>query len=142
MGMTVTEINSALGRIKLPSFVRRVSAVTGAFDKFRGVGRDYCLQVELTNREPDMYHNTGPRLPLTNNPFDFPADEGELRAQVATAVLMGVAHETFEQISDGGLELVSPHRFKGGSPEDTKQWLALLGGLHGVVRRYAAKMPA
>lgn len=142
MTLTIREIRRALEDIATPSFVRRIQANDTGYNQV--VGRDYRLYVEFSVREHDPYKD-GTRTPITNCPFDFPADVDELRGQVCAAVLMTAAHETIEQVGAGGQHLCDPHKYTppGNAPHDAAdlaQWLALLDSLHATVRNYAKAM--
>lgn len=142
--MDIDEVRAALDRIKFPTFVGEifVSCTEHSFNTFPGVKRDYCLQVRIGRPfEHDDVYKPGDRSAVTNNPFNLPADEDEFRQQVVAAILMGVTHETIEQVSAGGQHTWAPHQHKGGSPPDSKQWLFLLDSLRGVVAEYAEMMP-
>lgn len=141
--MTLDEMKDVLKRIRVPEFVEEIRVSHGSFDAFRDVQRDYCLFVQIgrTDAHLDVYRRRDERRSaLTNNPFHWPADEHEFRQHVVTAILMGVAHETIEQVSDGGHVMCAPHRYKGGTTPDTEQWLFLLDSLRDVVGEYTTRM--
>lgn len=139
--MTLKEMNSALERISLPSFVKELDVNAHSFNRYSGVGRDYTLYVRIGQHSEhrDVY-KPGHSSALTNSVFDLPVDEDEFRRHIATAILMGVAHETFEQVSEGGRVMCAPHRYEGGSTQDTQQWLFLLDSLGAVVDEYAERV--
>lgn len=142
--MTIDDVRAALDRIKWPSFVGEiwVNCSEVSFNTWPDINRDYCLQVRIGKPfEHDDVYKPGHRAAITNNPFHLPADEDEFRQQVVAAILMGVAHETIEQVSAGGKHTWAPHQHKGGSPADSKQWLFLLDSLLTVVDNYAEMMP-
>lgn len=136
--MTLDEVDKALDRIVLPAFVESVTASKGTWHPAQ---REYRLHVTLAHREIDTYHPERKMSPQSNHPFDLPADEDALRAQVTAAVIMGCAHEVIEQASDGGQHFCNPHGYAGGSEPDWNQWIGLLDNFHGVVRDYATAMP-